>query len=172
MSPGGGCPGSHQSRRLFLVRLFRLCRKAFARLPLDGRGGLVVSGRWHTARRLVTYASESLALAGLEILVHCDVDLLPTDLVAIEILVPRTVKVAQLSSTDLPRTWRKYPAPASLQRIRNAWLDRASGCVLRVPSAIVPTESNFIINPRHPDIRKLRVVRKFDFRFDSRLVPR
>jgi RES domain-containing protein len=154
------------------VRLFRLCRKAFARSPLDGRGGLVVSGRWHTARRLVTYASESLALAGLEVLVHCDADLLPDDLLAVDIFVPKSVKIAQLSSTDLPRSWRKYPAPASLRRIGNAWLDRASGCILRVPSAIVPTESNFIINPRHPDIGKLRVVRKFDFRFDSRLVSR
>ena len=154
------------------MRLFRLCRKAFARSPLDGRGGLVVSGRWHTARRSVTYASESLALAGLEVLVHCDADLLPADLVAIEIFVPASVKAAELSLTDLPRTWRKYPAPASLQRLGNAWLDRANGCILRVPSAIIPTESNFLIAPRQPDITKLRVVRKFGFRFDSRLVSR
>jgi RES domain-containing protein len=131
-----------------------------------------VSGRWHTARRLVTYASESLALAGLEVLVHCDVDLLPPDLLAIEIFVPKSVKLFELSVSELPRTWRKYPAPASLQRIGNAWLDRASGCVLRVPSAIIATESNFLINPKHPDLKKLRVVRRFDFRFDSRLVSR
>lgn len=154
------------------MRLFRLSRKAFARSPLDGKGGLFVSGRWHTARRLVAYASDSLALAGLEVLVHCDIDLLPTDLVAIEVFVPKSVKIAELALTDLPRTWRKYPAPASLQRLGNAWLDEASGCLLRVPSAIIPTESNFLINPRHPDLGKLRVVRKFAFRFDSRLVSR
>jgi RES domain-containing protein len=154
------------------VRLFRICRKAFARSSLDGRGGLVVSGRWHNARRLVTYASESLALAGLEVLVHCDADLLPTDLIAIEIFAPTSVRTAQLSLADLPRTWRKYPAPASLQRLGNTWLDRANACILRVPSAIIPTESNFLIDPRHPDITKLRVTRKFDFRFDSRLSSR
>jgi RES domain-containing protein len=154
------------------VRLFRLCRKAFARSPLDGRGDLVVSGRWHTARRLVTYASESLALAGLEVLVHCDADLLPADLVAIEIFVPKGVKLAEFSLAGLPRTWRNYPAPASLQRRGNAWLDRANACLLRVPSAIIPTEGNFLINPRHPDVSKLKVVRKFAFCFDSRLDPR
>jgi RES domain-containing protein len=106
------------------------------------------------------------------VLVHCDVDLLPADLLAIEIFVPKSVKLFELSVSELPRTWRKYPAPASLQRIGNAWLDRAGGCVLRVPSAIIPTESNFLINPKHPDLKKLRVVRRFDFRFDSRLVSR
>jgi RES domain-containing protein len=121
---------------------------------------------------LVTYASESLALAGLEVLVHCDLDLLPADLMAIEIFIPKTVKYAELSLADLPRTWQKYPAPAALQRLGNAWLDGARGCVLRVPSAIIPTESNFLINPRHPDLKKLSVTRKFDFRFDSRLVAR
>lgn len=152
------------------MRVFRVCRKPFARAPLDGRGGLFVSGRWHTARHLVTYASESLALASLEVLVHCDADLLPTDLIAIEILIPRTVKLAELSVSRLPRTWRKYPGPASLQRLGDAWLNLSRGCVLRVPSAIVPTESNFLINPRHPDMAKISAVRKFDFRFDPRLV--
>lgn len=152
------------------MRVFRVCRKPFARAPLDGRGGLFVSGRWHTARHLVTYASESLALASLEVLVHCDADLLPTDLIAIEILIPRTVKLAELSVSRLPRTWRKYPGSASLQRLGDAWLNLSRGCVLRVPSAIVPTESNFLINPRHPDMAKISVVRKFDFRFDPRLV--
>jgi RES domain-containing protein len=121
---------------------------------------------------LVTYASESLALAGLEVLVHCDADLLPADLLAIEIFVPANVKIAELSLSELPRSWRKYPAPISLQRLGNTWLDSVRGCLLRVPSAIIPTENNFLINPRHPDLRKFRVMRKFDFRFDSRLASR
>ena len=154
------------------MRLFRICRKPFARAPLDGRGGVFVSGRWHSGRRLITYASESLALASLEVLVHCDVDLLPADLVALDIFVPKSVKLSELSLSDLPRSWRTYPAPASLQRLGNAWLDAVGSCVLRVPSAIIPSESNFLINPRHPDLKKLRVLRKFEFRFDSRLVSR
>lgn len=154
------------------MRLFRLCRRPFSRNPLDGRGGLFASGRWHTPRRLVCYASDSLALASLEILVHCEPDLIPTDLIAIEINVPNNVAVAELSDRALPRSWRRYPAPASLQRLGNEWLDRNSACVWRVPSALVPSESNFLINPSHPDARKLRVVRKAPFQFDPRLVDR
>ena len=154
------------------MRIFRLCRRPFSRSPLDGRGGLLASGRWHTARRLVCYASDSLALASLEILVHGEPDLIPRDLVAIEIHVPDSVTVDELEASALPRSWRRYPAPASLQRSGNAWLDRSSACVLRVPSAPVPSESNFLINPAHPDVRKLRVVRKAPFRFDPRFVLR
>lgn len=154
------------------MRLFRLCRRPFSRNPLDGRGGLFASGRWHTPRRLVCYASDSLALASLEILVHCEPDLIPTDLIAVEINVPNSVAIAELSARALPRSWRRYPAPASLQRLGNEWLDRNSACVLRVPSALVPSESNFLINPARPDARKLRVVRKAPFQFDPRLVDR
>jgi RES domain-containing protein len=154
------------------VLVFRLCRKPFSRSPLDGRGGLFVSGRWHTPRRLVCYASESLALASLEIFVHCEPDLVPGDLIAVEIEIPKTIRVEELRQRSLPRTWRRYPAPASLQRLGNDWLDRVSACLLRVPSALVPSESNFLINPVHPDVSRLRVVRKAPFRFAPRLVGR
>jgi RES domain-containing protein len=154
------------------VRIFRLCRRPFSRSPLDGRGGLFASGRWHTPRRLVCYASDSLALASLEILVHCEPELVPGDLVAVEINVPRGVAMDELDAEVLPRTWRRYPAPSSLQRLGNAWLDRNTACVLRVPSALVPSESNFLINPVHPDRRRLRVVQKVPFQFDPRLVDR
>jgi len=154
------------------VRIFRICRRAFAKNPLDGRGGLVVAGRWHGPPRLVVYASGSLSLASLEVLVHADLELVPRDLVAIELDVPASVKISTVSQRALPRTWRRHPAPAAVQRIGNAWLDRLSSCVLRVPSVVIPSESNFLLNPKHADIEKLRVVRKSDFRFDPRLVPK
>lgn len=154
------------------MRIFRLCRRPFSRNPLDGRGGLFASGRWHTPRRLVCYASDSLALASLEILVHCEPDLVPGDLLAVEINVPGSVAVEELGTDLLPRSWRRYPAPTSLQRLGNAWLDQNSASVLRVPSALVPSESNFLINPSHPDSRKLRVVQKAPFRFDPRPVDK
>jgi RES domain-containing protein len=113
-----------------------------------------------------------LALASLEILVHCEPDLVPHDFLAIEINVPASLRVDELKLGSLPRSWRRYPAPASVQRMGNAWLDRSLGCVLRVPSVVVPSESNFVINPMHPDVRKLRVIRKTAFRFDSRLETR
>jgi RES domain-containing protein len=110
-----------------------------------------------------------VALASLEILVHCESDFFPRDLVVIEIHVPESVAVEELRISRLPRAWRRYPAPVSLQRLGNAWLDRNSASLLRVPSALVPTENDFLINPAHVDARKLRVVRKEAFQFDPRL---
>jgi RES domain-containing protein len=154
------------------VRIWRICRKSFARKPLDGRGGLLAAGRWHTPRRLVTYASESLALASLEVLVHCDLDLLPVDLTAIEIDVAQRIKVSEVATSDLPRNWRRHPAPPALQRIGNDWLDQGQTAVLRVPSALVPTETNLLLNPLHRDFRDIRVVRRFRFTFDERFAAR
>jgi len=129
---------------------------------------LIVAGRWHTPRRLITYASESLALAGLEVLVHSDVDLLPSDLVAIEVDVAAKVKIGEIKVNDLPRSWRKHPGPRRLQELGNEWLDQGRAAVLRVPSALVPTENNFLVNPSHPAFSELRVVRRFEFSFDER----
>jgi RES domain-containing protein len=154
------------------VRIWRICRKAFARNPLDGRGGLRAAGCWHTPRRMATYASESLALASLEVLVHCDLDLLPQDLMAIEIDVSPRVRIYELFIRDLPTNWRRYPVPPALQRLGNDWLDKAQSAVLRVPSALVPTECNLLLNPIHRDFRDIQVVRRFRFAFDERIAHR
>jgi RES domain-containing protein len=154
------------------MRVFRIARKPFARYPLDGRGGLFAAGRWHTPRRLVVYTSSSLALASLEVLVHTDIDLVPTDLVAIEISIPDDLRIKAIPVSKFPRTWRKYPTPRSLQKLGDSWLDGVYTCVLRVPSAVIPTESNFLLNPKHADMLRIKVVRKFDFRFDSRVITR
>jgi RES domain-containing protein len=154
------------------MRLWRLARKAFAKKPLSGEGGLYASGRWHTAPRHVVYASESLALASLEVLVHVDPDLAPRDLIAIELDVPARVAVAELTPADLPRSWRRHPAPRSVQKLGDAWLDQRTTAVLRVPSALVPRESNYLLNPLHADARRFTIVAKMPFALDPRLLDR
>jgi RES domain-containing protein len=152
------------------MHLWRLCRRPFTKEPLSGKGGLFSSGRWHTAPRLVVYASQSLALATLEVLVHLDNDLVPADLMALEIDVPSDVEVAEIRPAELPRSWRRYPASRSLQKIGNLWLDRREAALLCVPSAIIPSEFNFLINPLHEAAQQIRVVNKHPFGMDSRLI--
>ena len=142
------------------MRLWRLARRPFAKQPLSGKGRLYASGRWHSVPRLVTYASESLALATLEVLVHVDPDLCPRDLVAIEIDVPATVAVTRWTPADLPRSWRRYPAPRSLQLLGDAWLNALTGAVLAVPSVLVPSEYNYLLNSLHADAQQITVIGK------------
>ncbi len=154
------------------MHVWRLCRKPFAKKPLDGAGGLYASGRWHSAPRLIVYASESLALASLETLVHLDPDLPPDDLVALEIDVPQGVSMTQLQHAKLPRSWRRYPAPRSVQMLGNAWLDGRRSAVLCVPSVLIPSEFNYLINPQHPEARQITMAAKSPFTFDARLFGR
>ena len=151
------------------MRAWRICRKSHALDSLAGRGGLFTSGRWHTKGRRVVYASESLALAALEVLVHADRPVLPADLVQVEIDVPDTLKISRVEIKALPRNWQSYPAPAALQRLGDAWLAAGSTAVLWVPSAVIPEESNLILNPEHREARKIRIVTTRGFTWDSRL---
>jgi RES domain-containing protein len=154
------------------MQLWRLCRKAFAKQSLSGEGGLYASARWHTTPRRVVYTSHSLALACLEVLVHLDPELMPRDMVAFAIDVPEEVEIKELRVSDLPKSWRRYPAPRSLQRFGDAWLDGGESAVLRVPSVVVPNEHNYLINPLHHDARHMKVVAKSPFSFDPRLAHR
>lgn len=74
-----------------------------------------------------------------------------------------------LSLDKLPPDWRREPAPPSVQRLGDQWVADAVSPILAVPSAIVPADLNFLINPRHPDFSKLQVSPPIEFSFDLRL---
>ena len=38
------------------------------------------------------------------------------------------------------------------------------------PSAIIPTESNYLLNPQHKDFRAIRIAKPRPFEFDLRLL--
>ena len=141
------------------MRVFRICKKAHA--AFDGEGARLYGGRWNRRGTAVIYASESLALAALELLVHAESALLPDDLVAVAADVPETVSVESLAVRALPRDWRRHPAPEILAERGTA--------ILAVPSALVPRERNFLFNPSHPEFRKIRPHSPEPFALDARL---
>jgi RES domain-containing protein len=79
--------------------------------------------------------------------------------------------VAEIRPQALPPDWRAYPAPAGLGTFGDAWLDGAQRPVLRVPNAIIPDESTFILNPGHPDFRRIRIGASYRLDVDLRLRP-
>ena len=80
--------------------------------------------------------------------------------------------VEEIDPKVLPRNWRSYPAPRKVQSNGDAWAARGGKSVLRVPSAIVPAESNYLIHPAHPDFSRIAISGPMAFRFDARLAPR
>jgi RES domain-containing protein len=152
------------------VTVWRLCKRRHA--ALDGEGARLAGGRWNSRGTAVVYASDSLSLAALELLVHCDPALLPDDLVAIAIEIPDGLAIHRVEVADLPQSWRRHPAPASLARMGDLWARDTVSAVLSVPSAVVPGERNVLLNPRHPNFRRLRVGRPEGFALDARLARR
>lgn len=151
------------------MRAWRISRKPYALDPLSGRGGLFTSGRWHSKGRRVVYTSESLALAALELLVHVNRDMLPSDLVQLEIRIPDKLAIQRVHLKALPAGWQSYPVPAAVQQVGDDWLTAGTTPILQVPSSVIPEESNLILNPEHPDVRKIRVISTRDIEHDTRL---
>lgn len=151
------------------MRTWRICREAYAKDPLSGRGGLFTSGRWHTRGRRIVYSSATLSLAALELLVHADKDTLPVDLVQIEIDIPSDLALARVDLSELPKTWRSHPSPSAVQALGNHWLTAMSSAAVMVPSALIPSEWNILINPSHPEAGKILVVSATKFNYAPRL---
>ncbi len=75
-----------------------------------------------------------------------------------------------LSARKLPPDWQIEPAPLSTRALGDAWLRAARSAVLALPSVIIPGETNYLLNPVHPDFRKITIGKPQPFAFDPRLL--
>ena len=150
--------------------VWRIARAAFQ--ALDGEGARLNGGRWNGEGTAVVYASGSLSLAALELLVHVEPLSMPADLVAMEIEVPDRAGLGAVAElARLPDGWREYPAPEWEAELGDTWVRDGTFLWLAVPSAVVPEERNVLLNPAHEAMRKVRVRSVRPFRFDERLLP-
>jgi RES domain-containing protein len=148
------------------VRVWRICREAQA--ALDGEGARLFGGRWNSEEVAVVYASATLSLAALEYLAHIDIEDVPADLIALAIDVPDDSTAETIATTDLPPDWRMSGNPACVA-LGDAWAVRGETLTLSVPSAIVPDESNVLINPAHAHAARVQITASRRFSFDPRL---
>ena len=116
----------------------------------------------------MVYTSSSLALAALETLVHADKNSFKRDYLAFHLTIPDTF-IETLTNADLPESWRRRVVSEEARALGDAWLTRRSAAVLSVPSAIVPLERNYLLNPLQLDFAKLNIAEPVKFRFDDRL---
>ena len=139
----------------------RLAKAAFT--ALEGEGARLYGGRWNAPGRPMIYAAATPSLAVLEVLVHLDLppELLPNDYRLLAIDVPDDAPVERLDQT---------PANAAeCLALGEAFLDRAAALVLLAPSVVVPQEHNALINVRHPQMARVRLIGDEPFRLDPRL---
>jgi RES domain-containing protein len=152
-----------------LSRVYRVLRKAYARTPFDGEGAYRYGGRWSSPGTRLCYASEHQSLAMLEYFVHLDQDDPPGDLILAVAEVPDDLNRAQVETKRLPSNWRDPAAPPELARFGDEFARRGKDCLLRVPSVLAPNENNCLINPAHPDYKKIVVRATESLNYDPRM---
>lgn len=152
-----------------MIRGWLITKSRFAQNAFDGEGAYLYGGRWNNPGSRIVYISESIALATLELLVNGISPHEANQYVSIPVEIPEdTVTVFDID--DLPTDWKEDPAPDSTKAIGDTWAGDLASVVLQVPSAVVDTERNFLINPAHPDFSKLRIGFSKQYIFDGRLI--
>jgi RES domain-containing protein len=96
----------------------------------------------------------------------------PGDLVAVPADIPDGLPITHVSRHRLPSDWRRYPGPEPLAELGEEWVRRGRTAVMAVPSALIPRELNYLLNPRQADFSRIRVGRPEPFRFDDRMWKR
>ena len=137
---------------------------------LSGTGAKLYGGRWNRPGTAILYTSENRSLAALEYLVHLPAAFAPADLAMATIQIPDDVSREEVEIGALPDRWRHFPAPPELADLGTSWAQASRTLLLRVPSAVVDQEFNILINPEHPEMKRVTLLRAEAFAFDDRLL--
>jgi RES domain-containing protein len=151
-----------------MLSCWRIVQERFSNEAFTGEGARLYGGRWNSPGRPLTYAAGSRALAVLEMMVHLDGPQLLGSYLLFEAVIPETL-ISELPVSGLPPDWRDDPAPRSTQAMGDRWIQGGASAVLRVPSALIPEEHNYLLNPRHPEFGQIRISAPEKFAFDPRL---
>ncbi len=131
-------------------------------VTLDGRGGMVVDGRWHRRGRPIVYLAEMGSLAILEARAHIEAD------------VPETFQLLKVEAPDdlAIHQWTDHGDVRERNRTQDwgsRWLGSGGSALARVPSVIAPAEFNILLNPLHRDAERVKIVEARRWPWDDRL---
>jgi RES domain-containing protein len=153
------------------MKVFRIEREKYLQTTLQGKGAALAEGfRWNSLNTHLVYSADSRSLATLEIFVHLDLrEDLPNDRFYVEIDIPDDIEILQLDVAQLPVNWDAKPPALETQYIGDDFVSQKSAAVLKVPSSIVSSEFNYLINPNHPDSARITVISTQKLAFDKRM---
>lgn len=155
------------------MRIFRLTKAKYRDTAFTGYGALRSAGRWHPAGIPIVYASDTPASALLEVIVYTEASSLLTHAYALfTIDFEPEQHLLVLESAVWPEDWRRLAWPRSTQQIGARWFEDQDSVILQVPSAIVPQQHNYLINPQHPHFQALKIEGPVPFEIDPRLASK
>jgi len=134
-------------------------------VDLSGRGGLLASGRWHEAGNPVVYCADHPSTALLEILVHVDLEDLPSNYTLLKIACPDELPLVRIGEEDVDSA-----DLVATQALGKSMLESTEICLIEVGSVVMPQARNVLINPSHPAASKITIEATFNYPFDSRLL--
>jgi len=148
--------------------VWRLCASQYAATAFDGEGSRRFGGRWSPQGLPLCYCAESRALAIVEVLANADE---PSRLTRLAwSFVSAVIPAAIIEKPPrYPDSWRQYPHDPATREFGARWAKERRSAALRVPSAVVPGEFNYLVNPLHPDFAKVKIGKPESFSFDPRL---
>lgn len=145
--------------------VYRLSLKEYCE-DLSGAGAKIYGGRWNYPGTAVIYTTENISLAVLEILVRADKSTIPPDYMLLRIDIPDSLTATNIAKSKLKKDWKDDVD--NTQFIGTEFAKNNQGVILKVPSAVVDEEHNYIINPSHPDMKKIKIKQVTAFKFDKR----
>ena len=151
-----------------MLTVWRLLTARFARSAFSGEGARLYGGRWNRKGVAVVYTAGSQSLAMLEMLVQDEP--LRARYVMVPATLPKNLKIERMLPDQLPADWRDLGARERLQAIGTDWARRKSSAVLAVPSVVITTETNYLLNPLHAAFTRIDIGKPSEFVTDLRLM--
>jgi RES domain-containing protein len=145
---------------------YRICNLPF-KDDISGSGAKLYGSRWNSIGTPMLYLASSISLAWLEMLVHLQFQDKSTDFALLYISIPEGAAVQELQIGKLKQNWQLDAGYT--QFIGDAFIRLKQKLILKVPSALVEEEANYLINPLHSDFKKAEIVKTKIFQFDHRL---
>lgn len=149
------------------MKIYRIAKQKFIN-DLTGEGARLYGGRWNKKGSAMLYFSEHLSLCVLEMLVHTDQQLITNNYYFIEVEISEK-KIKSISESKLPFNWRSNNLISETQGFGSDWLQKSKELALRIPSAVLPSESNILINPNHIKASEIKIIKTSELNLDARL---
>ncbi len=150
-----------------MLTVWRIVTEQHAATAFSGEGARLYGGRWNPKGIALIYTAQSQSLAALEMLAQ-DIPL-RARYVIMPAKVPKQL-IEHYNLQQLPPNWRDPAVRSTLQMIGATWVKTGCSAVLAVPSVIIPTELNYLLNPHHPDFVKIEFGQAAPFTLDMRLL--
>lgn len=150
------------------MEVFRLSREKFSS-PLSGVGAAIKGARWNSVGIEMIYTAANRSLAMAEVAVHFSISTIPEDYVMLTIFIPDDISLKKIELSELPPNWNVFPHSQSTQVFGDKFILENKYCVLQIPSSVTQGDYNLLINPNHPEFKRISIIDIRKFTFDQRL---